>query len=143
MIWGGIIINKPIKVRKVVCKAKILTLEQKPKNNIFRHENTASNLRYCILSINISGLVKHLILNLFLSWEPIFGLRFLWFGLCMAFLALMASKTKNMQAQVFLLPTNPKKLKKLWNFDISPYQDFILAFKKFLAFFQFFWSFYT
>jgi len=31
----------------------------------------------------------------------------------MAFLALMASKTKNMQAQAILLPTNPKKLKKL------------------------------
>ena len=61
MIRGGIIINKPIKVKKVVCKATILTLEEKLKNTICRHENTASDLLYSFFQyINIFGLANHL-----------------------------------------------------------------------------------
>ena len=53
----------------------------------------------------------------------------------------MASETKNMRAHKFLLPIEPKKQKKFWKFDIFAYPAFALAFKNFLAFFQFFWPF--
>ena len=45
----------------MVCKATILTLEEKLKNNIYMHENTASYLPYSFFQyLNIFGLVNHL-----------------------------------------------------------------------------------
>ena len=68
---------------------------------------------------------------------------FLCWGTGVAFLAFLSLKTKNTDTHEFSLPSNPKKLKKLWKFDFFPYLAFVLAFKKILAFFQFFWPFDT
>ena len=68
---------------------------------------------------------------------------FLCCGTGVAFLAFLTLKTKNTATHEFSFPSNPKKLKKLWKFEFFPYPAFVLAFKKFLAFFQFFWPFDT
>ena len=64
-------------------------------------------------------------------------------GIGAAFLAFKSLKIKNTGKNELWLPINPKKLKKFWKFEFFPYPAFVLAFKIFLAFFQFFWPFDT
>ena len=69
--------------------------------------------------------------------------NFLCCGIGVAFSSFKSLKTKNTGIHDLSLPINPKKLKKNWKFEFFLYLAFVLAFKQFLAFFQFFWPFYT
>ena len=162
MIQSGILENQPKKFKNVAGRSKILTIE-KMEGIIFRYWNTAFSMSYwsfCYLVIfgpanHIFELFRFVFEDstpnhvwgtyklVFQCKKFVFGeidllfWNFPWFGLCLAFLASMASKTKTLLKPDLLLPYDLRYVEKLLKFVIFQLWPLLWPSKNFWPFYNF------